>query len=309
MSRILITGSSGLIGRALRPELEHQGFSVVGLDIRADPRSPDFGDVCNAAQVRARLAGCAGVIHLAAVSRVIWGEQDPDRCRAVNVGGAEIVLRETIRGRPRKAPWLVYVSSREIYGQAESLPVSEDCPAAPMNVYAHAKLKAEHMVGEAGAAGLVTSIIRLSNVFGSTEDHADRVAPAFARAAARGGTIFIEGRDNTFDFTCLGDVTAGIVTAAKQLHESRQSLPPVHLVSGQGTTLEELARIAVKAGNPSTVIEERPARTFDVPRFIGNPKRAAELLGWRHGSTVAEGMRDLTSAFARRETDKTKRAV
>lgn len=299
MNNILITGSSGLIGRALAPQLEQLGFGVVGLDIRADPQSADFGDIRNAEAVRARLAGCVGVIHLAAVSRVIWAEQDPALCREVNVGGAGIVLNEALRGQPRHKPWLVYISSREVYGQAEALPVSEDCPAAPMNVYAHAKLKAEQMVGEAD--GLVTSIIRLSNVFGSTEDHADRVAPAFARAAARGGAIYLEGRDNMFDFTCLEEVAAGIAAAARQIHESRQSLPPVHLVSGQGTTLWELARIAVDAGNPSTAIEDRPVRTFDVPRFTGDPRRAAELLGWRHKSTVAEGMRALTEAFARLE--------
>ena len=309
MNRVLITGSAGLIGQELRRQLEQQGFSVVGLDIRADPRSSEFADIRNAEQVRARIAGCVGVVHLAAISRVIWGEQHPERCWDVNVGGAGIVLHEAIRGRQQYAPWFVYASSREVYGQAETFPVSEDCMAAPMNVYGKAKLKAEHMVGEASAAGLVTSIIRLSNVFGSTDDHIDRVAPAFARAAALGGTIFIEGRDNMFDFTCIKEVAAGIVLVAKQIHESRRSLPTVHLVSGKGTTLWELAQIAVEAGNPSTVIEERPARNFDVPRFIGNPKHAEKLLGWRHSSTVAEGMRGLTDAFVRREAEKAGQAL
>ena len=87
---ILITGSEGLVGRALRAALSACGADVVGLDLRG-PCGED-GDVRDAQRVRDAVAGCRGIVHLAAVSRVVRGERDPQGCREVNVGGLRNVL-------------------------------------------------------------------------------------------------------------------------------------------------------------------------------------------------------------------------
>ena len=65
--RILVTGSSGLIGSQLIPELQVMGFETVGMDIRAT-NDLDYGDICNGPDLMAKVAGCTGVIHLAAIS-------------------------------------------------------------------------------------------------------------------------------------------------------------------------------------------------------------------------------------------------
>ena len=57
--------------------------------------------------------------------------------------------------------------------------------------------------------------IRLSNVYGSVDDHEDRVVPAFARAAAFGDELRVQGEENTFDFTYIDDVARGIVLLAE----------------------------------------------------------------------------------------------
>ena len=67
--RILITGSEGLIGSALRASLEARGTQVVGLDLLGTAR--EEGDVRSLRRVRDAIAGCLGVVHLAAVSRVV----------------------------------------------------------------------------------------------------------------------------------------------------------------------------------------------------------------------------------------------
>ena len=65
--RILITGSEGLIGSALRTALEARGADVTGLDLRGP--DGEEGDVRHARRVRETVAGCHGIGHLAAVSR------------------------------------------------------------------------------------------------------------------------------------------------------------------------------------------------------------------------------------------------
>ena len=100
--RILITGSEGLIGHALRKALEACGAEVVGLDLLGI--GCEHGDVRSLPRVRDALGGCDGVVHLAAVSRVVWGERDPEGCWSTNVGGLRNVLQAL--NERRRRPWL-----------------------------------------------------------------------------------------------------------------------------------------------------------------------------------------------------------
>src|SRR5690349_1399660 len=70
--RIHITGSAGLIGRAVGHALRRQGHEVVGIDPRAEDPT-ERGDLCDTDALAARLTGVAGILHLGAVSRVIAG--------------------------------------------------------------------------------------------------------------------------------------------------------------------------------------------------------------------------------------------
>jgi nucleoside-diphosphate-sugar epimerase len=235
------------------------------------------------------------VIHLAAVSRVIWGEREPELCRATNVGGLRNVL-EAAASAPRR-PWIIFASSREVYGQPEQFPTDEDCPAQPVNVYGRSKVEGELLVEAARRAGLRACTVRLSNVFGSTTDHADRVVPAFARGAASGHELRVDGADHTFDFTHVDDVAAGLAAVVDLLADGGTPPPPIHFVSGVPTTLDQLAQLAIRlSGSPST-IRYAPPRDFDVVRFFGSTLRAEHVLGWTARVSLAAGLRRLIQDF------------
>ncbi|HWS75499.1 MAG TPA: NAD(P)-dependent oxidoreductase [Quisquiliibacterium sp.] len=288
-SRILVTGSQGLVGTALSAALRAAGHAIQGLDLRGPDDSR--ADVLDRAAVDRALEGCCGVVHLAAVSRVVDGERDPLACREVNVGGTRVLL-EAARARP-EPPWVIYASSREVYGQPARLPADEAAPRRPVNAYGRTKVEAEDLVNE---AGLRSAVLRFSNVYGSTDDHVDRVVPAFARNAVLGRPLRVDGRDCTFDFTHLSDTVRGILAVVRRL-EAGQRLATMHLLTGVPTTLGELAALAVElAGGGSTVVEA-PSRSFDVHRFHGDPRRAAELLGWRAEVGLREGLARLIRDF------------
>lgn len=255
MERILITGSHGLIGSALSRRLAADGREVVPFDI-AEHRDGIGMDVMDGTSVATAMAGCSGVVHLAAVSRVVWGERDPDHCHDVNVEGTRNVLSAAAR-RGVQAPWVLVASSREVYGQAVEFPVSESAPFRPLNAYARSKVEAEDLVRSSRGEGLDVSVIRFSSVYGAVADHIDRVAPAFARLASLGGILRIDGQDTTLDFTHVDDVVAAVHLAAESLAAGDGPLPPLHLVSGRGITLQELATMAIKAAGAGT-IELRP---------------------------------------------------
>jgi UDP-glucose 4-epimerase len=283
-----VTGSRGLIGVALSRALEDVGYDVVGVDLRAE--GPDRGDVRVRSEVDAAFVGCVGVVHLAAVSRVIDGERDPDGCWATNVEGTRNVLDAAKAGT---RPWVVYASSREVYGQPIALPASEDAPLEPMNIYGRSKLAAEELVR---GSGLSTAVVRFSNVYGSTSDHADRVVPAFARQAALGEPLRVDGSGHTFDFTHLDDTVRGVMAVISQL-EARAVVPPIHFVTGTATTLGQLASLAVEIARSGSTIHEAPPRSYDVAGFFGDPGRAAAVLGWHAKVPLRDGLRRLIHEF------------
>lgn len=301
--RILVTGAAGLIGSAVSKLLRAAGLRVLALDLRAAGSGPAAvsGDFLDRATLAPLLAEADGVLHFAAVSRVIDGERDPERCWRVNAEGTGQLL--DLAAKSPRRPWVVYASSREVYGQQEVLPVPEDAPLRPKNIYARSKAEAERLMAEARAAGMRNAIVRFSNVYGATHDHADRVVPAFARAAAaaqagsREASVRVDGAQCTFDFTHVADVADGIMRVVHLLRAGETKLPPIHFVSGRQTSLGELAALAAQVGGPTLRVTEAPARGFDVHRFAGDPTRAAALLGWRATTPLDQGFARLAAEF------------
>lgn len=297
MADILITGSVGLVGTALSGALRARGLPVGGLDWQLPEGHPERADIIDADCVRDLVNGCRGIVHLAAVSRVVWAERDPARCWQTNVEGTRNVLAAAIAS-PSK-PWVVFASSREVYGEPRHLPVAEDDGLRPLNIYGRSKAEGERLVLEGRSHGLATAVVRLSNVYGRIDDHPDRVVPAFARGAVEGSDLRVCGSACTFDFTHLDDTVAGMVALIDALEAGARELPPIHFSTGRATTLGELARIAQRAGGDRSRIVELPQRDHDVSRFVGDPTRARALLGWAAKVDLDTGVERLATDFSR----------
>ena len=294
--RILVTGSEGLIGRELASSLTNRGIDVRRFDLK---RTTDE-DIRNVSAIRAALAGVDGVVHLAAVSRVVWGENDPVGCQDTNVRALKRLINEMVATKMR--PWLLFASSREVYGKAASFPVNEDFPLQPMNEYARTKVEGESLV-LAAREYIVANICRFSTVYGSTRDHIDRLIPAFASVAARGGTLRVDGNDNFVDCTHVEDVCRGLMTVASMSNDG-DALPPIHFVSGASSRLGELAKLAERLSRKSVSIQQGIPRTFDVSQFVGDGARAQQLLGWTTTIPLEQGFRRLVDAFSEVSPDR-----
>lgn len=291
--KILVTGSEGLVGRTLCPLLKARGHEAVYFDLVHGQDVTDYRDLTDMV-VGNRVDG---IIHLAAVSRVVWGQQDPGKCASVNIDGTLNVLRAA---EHRRNTWVLFTSSREVYGfrSVSEIPVVESDARRPHNVYALTKALGEELVGLGRVPG---GIVRLSNVYGDTADHADRVTPAFARAAAFGTSPRLRGGYKTFDFVHVKDAALGLALAAEKLW-GKGSLPTIHLATGVGTSLEKLARLAVDLG--AAPIKEDPlVLDYEVSGFVGDPTRAGEVLGWKAEIRLEDGFKRLVEDFRRGEVN------
>jgi nucleoside-diphosphate-sugar epimerase len=271
----------------------------VPFDIR-DESGERLNDICDSAALTSALVGVDGVIHLAAISRVAWGEQRPDLCKRVNVGGTATILTAMCARDP--IPWFVFASSREVYGNVAVMPVDEDTPIRPVNAYGRSKAAAERIVAEAGMqCGLRSSAVRLSSVYGGITDHHDRVIPALLRGALANETLTITGQANRFDFVHVDDTVAGILLAADLLMAGAKVVPTVHLTTGIGTSLGELAVRAIATARSRSTVRALPRRSFDVDAFVGNPRRAHSVLNWQAKIDLKEGLSSLCETWRARQ--------
>ena len=292
MGNVFITGAAGLIGRAVRQELQARGFVVGGCDLRSTIPSERF-DFRNDRKIRDALVNYDGVLHLGALSRVVWGETYPDLCQNINIDGTRGLMKAV--GELSRRMWFVFASSREVYGTPARLPCTSSTPLNPENVYAKSKLAGEHMVEDLRRHGIRVAVVRFSNVFGDTEDYHDRVVPAFAKAAASGGVLYVRGGGSIFDFTPLADAVRAAVAVVEAVHAGVSDLPTMDIVTGRATSLLELAQMALAHGTGDIVMEDR--LSFYPSRFQGDPSPAEKHLGWIPCESMEESVGRLVEGF------------
>ena len=294
--KILITGGLGLIGLELakllqtdhdivvldkkHSELDVQKFSFICKDLT----EISLGDIDN---------DFDGIIHLAALSRVIHGEMYPLECWSSNVEGTNNIISILKKQNPHA--WIIYGSSREIYGEPQNFPVSEAHPTSPNNRYGVSKFSAEQNIQNYCKNYHSPGIIfRFSNVYGSLNDHPDRVIPKFVNLALVNKALELHGSQNIFDFTFIDDTINGIISGIKLLqrmilaHET--DIFTINLCSGIGTSLESLASKIITLTNSNSSYYETESRSYDVTRFIGDFSRAKQLLNYEPKFTLEKGL-------------------
>lgn len=288
--KVFITGSAGFIGTRLTEMLFAEGVIVRGYDIKIDSRD-DVRDGARLAQA-IKVFAPDGVIHLAAMSRVEDGFLRPKECVEVNVGGISNAL-EAVRAFPEVArPWFVFSSSREVFGEAKKLPVTEKSSRIPMNIYGVTKFSGELLTEHyAHNYGLKTRVLRFSNAYTSTHDRLNRVVPKFILQALRGEPITVHGGNQIFDFVYLDDTVSGIIACTKELHVSKIPYNDFNLVTGKKTAIKNLVKHILALTQSKSVMMFHAARQYDVAHFWGNPAKAKKVLGWTPKYSIVEGLK------------------
>ncbi len=287
--RVLITGSSGFIGSALKRLLEENGIEVVTYDIKENP----LDDVRDFSVLQLKFRGVNGIVHLAAVSRVKLAHENPLECVNTNIGGIINVLESAREVSSENGhPWVIFGSSREVYGEPTNLPVVETSPRNAINVYGVSKLSGEELCkAYAENYGLKTRVLRFSNVYTGIKDHLDRVIPKFILQAFNSEDLVINGLgEEIFDFTYITDTIQGIWGCIQESERSPHLFDDFNISTGVSVSLRELAELIITKTESKSKVKFTPARSYDVNKFYANPEKARIKLGFSPKIKIEKGI-------------------
>jgi len=297
--KILITGSSGYLGKNTVSTALERGHDVQGLDIRPsglehERYSEVTADITDPEPVIEAARGCDAVFHLAAA--LAQFEPDEERMHAVNVDGTANALEAAYRNDARK---FIYISSVEVYGIDVPTPCTEDAPFNPEVQYGRDKVEGEALCGQYLEKGLDVTIFRPPTINGPGQNEPFLVDQM--EAISKGKATLLPGGGRTkLQMVYVGDVSNAMFLAVDN-PSSRGAV--MNICSDDVPTLKELAlhlyehtekkpkfininakvaRFAVKVLAKLGVSPIQPQHLEIALRdYVFDNIRAKQVLGWR----------------------------
>lgn len=286
-STVLVTGATGLLGRAVVRRLLQSGVQVMTLGRRSWNESPVCRHaVADLTDAQAVMRACAetplsAILHLAAV---IPGNDHSDADFAANNQMTANLLAVAENSCVRQ---FVAASSCCLYGTPTAI-CTEDAPLQVRGAYARSKLEDERLVAEAGQrSGIACSSLRIAPAYGAWSI-VPTVVNKFLTQAASADRITLYGSGGRQQhFVHQSDVARAFELAMK--NDARG----IFNVSGPApTTMKELAEECVALfGNRCPVIHtgEDPQEIY-VGCFPW--KRAHEAFGYEPKMSLREGLHE-----------------
>jgi UDP-glucose 4-epimerase len=308
--KVLVTGAAGYIGSVTTETLLGAGYEVVALDnLEGGKRAAVHEDaIFVQVDLRDRAALMEvfavhrpdAVLHFAAYGLVGESMERPNEYFQNNVGGTcnlfdAMFAHDCLR--------FVFSSSCTVYGQPETMPVTEDLPRHSLNPYGATKIMIEEMIEwHTRLKGLRAAVLRYFNPAGASVRFAeDRsyethlIPLALTVAAGERPSVTIHGDDYpTPDGTCIRDYIH-VVDVAEAHVRALEALNEHHLLElnigrGVGSSVLEVieaTRRVTGQSLPAVVGPRRPGGA-DSAITYADPTRAEQVLRWKATRTLDE---------------------
>lgn len=302
MSRYLVTGAAGFIGRSIAAELLARGESVRGIDSfitgkrsnLAGLEAMEFveGDLTDPDTCACACKGVEIIFHEAALASVPRSVADP---AGTNLHCVTATINLLVAARAAGVRRIVYAGSSSAYGDTPTLPKTETMVPYPISPYAVAKLAGEqYMRAFTRVYGLETVTLRYFNVFGPYQDptsHYSGVLAIFCRKMLSGELPTMHGDgEQSRDFTFIENVVHGNLLAAAAPAE-KVSGQMMNLATGTRITLNDTFRILCDLTGYSGKPAYDAPRQGDVRDSLADIRLARELLGYEPVVNFREGLR------------------
>ena len=309
MSRVLVTGSNGFVGRALCQQLAARGVSFVPATRREDravPAAQVVGELAGDTDWSAALTGVDVVVHLASRVHVMRDNAvDPlAEFRRVNTQGTLNLARQAAAAGVSR---FVFVSTVKVNGEGGPQSYTEDDRPAPQDAYARSKWEAECGLREIAAdTAMAVVIVRPPLVYGpgvranflSMMRWINRGIPLPLGAIHNQRSLV--ALDNLVDFltTCITHPAAANQTF---LVSDDEDLSTTQLLVRMAAALGRHARLLSVPGWMLKAAASLLGKGEFAQRLCGSLRvdiaKAKALLGWSPPLSVDEGLRRVAAEF------------
>ena len=299
--RVLVTGGAGYIGSHTCKALAAAGHTPIVFDnlrtghawaVKWGPL--EYGDINDLASLSDAMHRHRpdAVINFAALAYVGESATRPDFYYQTNVAGM-ITLLQAMRLHDVGA--MVLSSSCATYGVPARIPIAEDTPQGPINVYGRSKRMAEEILRDVCSAyGLGGIALRYFNAagadpegdIGEEHDPETHLIPLVLQAAAGWRPqISVFGNDyDTPDGTCIrdyihvADLASAHVAALSKCRPGEFSA--YNLGTGRGSSIAEVIACARAVTGKTIVTQSEARRLGDPPALVADAALARKTFGW-----------------------------
>ncbi|MBA3686648.1 MAG: NAD-dependent epimerase/dehydratase family protein [Planctomycetes bacterium] len=305
LAKAVITGGLGLIGSCLARRLAAGGTQVEVIDAFVSDGGAHAANLASAPGVRIHrrdvqesgslsgvFAGAAAVFHCAARTGHARSMEHPLEDVAANVAGTVAVLEAVRSHCPRAA--VVFTSTRQVYGRAQTMPVDECHPLRPPDINAIGKRAAEdccllyHRVH-----GIPASVLRLSNVYGPglrVKDAKQMFLGIWLRRALEGlpFAVFGDGQQRR-DLIHVDDAAAALIAAASPAAAGRI----YNVGHSDPVALSDLANrlVAIAGGSYELIPFPVDRAAIDIGDWATDASAIRNELGWSPRIDLEQGLR------------------
>ena len=301
---MLVTGAGGFIGAHLASKLVSSGARVRGL-VRYNSRNergaldwlePDVaseievvsGELRDVESVARAVHGAEVVFHLGAQIAIPYSYVNPRDFLEVNALGSLNVAQAALSAGVER---VVHTSTSEVYGSAQTVPITEDHPLEPQSPYAASKVAADKLMDAFHRSfDLPVTIVRPFNTYGPFQS-ARAIIPTVVSQALAGGPVRLGSLHPRRDLTFVEDTAAGFIAAARASGVVGRTM---QLGTGHDVSVGDLVeQVGELTGTPLVVEQEaervRPEKS-EVERLVSSPEIARELTGWEPTVPLREGL-------------------
>lgn len=276
--RVAIVGSAGFIGQHVTRHLTTAGMEIIAIDrVPSDPKEDTnlsitadmtlSDDITRAAQDSGHVDA---VVWLAAAIRHISTVDERSLEDISLMVNAPLQFLHSLRHAPST---LVYLSSIQVYGKPQYLPIDEKHPTNPFRTYGVAKLFAEHMLAiYSKKHGIAASFHRLAFVYGPGQ-HPDNILPRFIRDAKEGRSPILHGDGGDK----RDDIYIDDVVRAVELAITHNAIGAYNIASGTCHTILDVARTVCEVSDTNLTPTFTPTPSTWIDRCFTNDKAKKEF--------------------------------
>lgn len=298
---ILVTGGAGYIGSHIVKELLDIKEDVIIVDnLETGYRDSVLGGKFLLGDLRDRdfiksvfeENDIEGVIHFAANSLVGESMENPYKYYENNIYGTLCLLKEMVANNVDK---IVFSSTAATYGVPKDIPIREDNPTEPTNVYGETKLGMEKMFYWFSQAHDLNYVsLRYFNAagadrsgdIGERHDPETHLIPNILKAAKNNEAVNMFGDDYpTEDGTCVRDyihvtdLADAHIKAFNFLRENKEN-KIYNLGSQSGFSVKEVIEEVERVLDKNIDVNVMERRPGDPPTLIASSEKIREELGW-----------------------------